>query len=596
MYSSRLMRNSIIITSAILLVIIYHIRWRGDTGSNWKEIIHGDGKGHYHYLLSAFINKDLGAAAVQGISHEDYLNEINGRFVNRFYCGTAVVASPFFFAAMGLAKALDYPVDGYSAPFQCAMSMAALFYFLAGLIFLWKTLQLFNIREKTILLTIILIAFGTNVLYYVVYEPAMSHVYSFAFISMFVYYVKKISIGKYSSRDIVLAFTIIALITLIRPVNLLVLAVIPFIAGDWIRLRMMIVNILSCYKALVAGAFIAGVILSIQLILYYLQAGEFFVYSYKDARFNFGSPEVINFLFSYRKGLFIYTPLLLFSLAGLVALFKRSKYQFGWLLFFIVLLIYVFSSWSNWYYGDSLGMRPMIDFYAVFAIALAIALNSIQQRTVRIVFIAACTMSLLLSMLFCYQYAIYIIHPATMNKEKFWFAFLKTDKKYAGVISGTDDVAYKPLAEKPVAVFWKDFEGDGAPAAQAHSGKNVLVFNEVTEFGSEIRIQNVPGINASSELFVKASLWRYELEQFAADKALIAISLEGADGQSYNINYVRINELPRKEFNKWHKTEYNFYLPKMKKDGDLVKLYIWNPGKRKFYVDDVKVEIFPFAE
>jgi hypothetical protein len=597
MNSNRLMQTSIVITGIVLLVFIYFIRWKGDSGSNWKEIIHGDGKGHYHYLPAAFITKNLGPPAIPGVPREDFLNEFNERLVNRFYCGTAVVVSPFFFAAMGVSKLAGYPVDGYSAPFQCAMSMAALFYFLTGLVFLWKLLRFYSISERSILFTIILIAFGTNILYYVVYEPAMSHVYSFSFIAVFLYYLKKISLEKCSPGDIALALVTIAFITLIRPVNIMILAAAPFIAGDRLRLKSLILDFLGSFKALAAGLFLAGSIISIQLVFFYLQAGEFFVYSYKDARFNFGSPEVINFLFSYRKGLFVYTPLLLFSLAGLAVLYKKSRYQFVWLLLFFCILVYVLSSWSNWYYGDSLGMRPVIDYYAVFAIPLGIALDGIGSRIARAGLGAALILSLFLNMMFCYQYAIYIIHPATMNKEKFWFAFMRTDKSLAGVITGTDDMAYRPLAEEPVASFSKDFEQEPATTtSEAHSGKNVFAFNQATEFGSELRVRDTPGIAPGKEYFVKASVWRYELEQYAADKALLALSLEHADGQNYSLSYFRVNELPRKEFNRWHKTEFNFYLPKMTKADDVIKFYVWNPEKKRFYIDDLEVKVYTFAE
>ena len=51
-----------------------------------------------------------------------------------------------------------------------------------------------------------------------------------------------------------------------------------------------------------------------QMIYWNEMTGHWLYFSYgSDERFFFGDPAIIKGLFSYRKGLFIYTPLLLFA-------------------------------------------------------------------------------------------------------------------------------------------------------------------------------------------------------------------------------------------------------------------------------------------
>ena len=62
-----------------------------------------------------------------------------------------------------------------------------------------------------------------------------------------------------------------------------------------------------------------------QMIYWKEMTGRWLYFSYgSDERFFFGDPAIIKGLFSYRKGLFIYTPLLLFAFAGVISLWLKT--------------------------------------------------------------------------------------------------------------------------------------------------------------------------------------------------------------------------------------------------------------------------------
>ena len=68
-------------------------------------------------------------------------------------------------------------------------------------------------------------------------------------------------------------------------------------------------------------------IMAIQSVIYKLSTGYFWVYSYGEEGFNFGSPHFIDILFSYKKGLFLYTPIYLIALLGLYFMYKKNKFE-----------------------------------------------------------------------------------------------------------------------------------------------------------------------------------------------------------------------------------------------------------------------------
>jgi hypothetical protein len=133
-------------------------------------------------------------------------------------------------------------------------------------------------------------------------------------------------------------------------------------------------------------------------------------------------------MFSYRKGFFVYTPLLFVAIFGFIYLYK-DKYRFYTLLFFLIIVIYVLSSWWMWYYGGSFSQRVMIEYYIYFFILFALLLQKSKLRkflfTLTFLLIVVCQIQ-------TYQYAKGYLHWSDMNKEWYWKNFLRIDKVIRG--------------------------------------------------------------------------------------------------------------------------------------------------------------------
>ena len=158
------------------------------------------------------------------------------------------------------------------------------------------------------------------------------------------------------------------------------------------------------------------------------------MYSYQGEVFNFLKPQIFNILFSYKKGLFVYTPILIMSLFSLIWLSYIRRYYlvFTWVSFFII-LTYIFSSWHSWYYGCSYGMRAYIDYYTMFFIPFALLLDGVKNK-IKIIIIIFSFLTIPLNIIQTYQYKTFILHWIDMDKEKFWQVYLKTEDRYKGLL------------------------------------------------------------------------------------------------------------------------------------------------------------------
>jgi hypothetical protein len=421
---------------AILVILIWasvNINSKKDYS---KGIIEADGKGYYAYLPAIFIYKDLNFGFFDRIENVEYQNKnlyynyrytVEGHVIDKYYAGTALCMSPFFLIGHVITLLSGYPADGYSRYYTLMVNLGAIFYLALSLVFIRKLLLTFNIRISYISMTLLALVFGTNLFYYTVIEFSMSHIYSFAFITIFLY-LSKVFFTTYKVRLIVLLGAVLGIIALIRPVNLLILFIIPFIAGNPSNLVGGLKKTIKNYIPLIFSVLLFLLVFGIQFMIYKIQTSHFWVYSYGSESFNFLKPHILKILFSYKKGLFIYTPLLFISLAGGYYLYKTSKYQFVTMFAFLFLITYIFSSWWMWYYGGSFSSRVFIEYYALFAILLALTLENLPSGNWKRIYLSLVFLLVLICQIQTYQYRYYFIHWSEMNKEKYWEVFLRVDQ------------------------------------------------------------------------------------------------------------------------------------------------------------------------
>jgi hypothetical protein len=171
-------------------------------------------------------------------------------------------------------------------------------------------------------------------------------------------------------------------------------------------------------------------IISLQLIYYKIATGNFFIYSYGEEGFHFSEPHIFDFLFSYKKGLFVYTPIFGLSLIGLHYLRQQSFYQFIGFSAFFILLVYISSSWWQWYYGGSFSTRVFIEFIPIFMLLLAFAIQHAKHGIQKFLICGAVIFLIILCQLQTYFYRYYIIHWSDMTQEKYWNSFKQIGKLF----------------------------------------------------------------------------------------------------------------------------------------------------------------------
>ena len=426
----------------------------------WKNaetkdaLINNDVISYYSYLPATFIHKDLTLSFTETDSI-DYWGERkfwpqtapNGGKVIKTTMGMSLLYSPFFFISHLYASfSSAHEANGFSKPYEIGLAFSCLAYLFIGFFFLRKAL-LKCFSENITSFVLISLFLGTNLFYYATTEPCMSHAYTFSLTGLLIYFVP-IWLNKFNLKSAVLFGIISGLLVLIRPTNLLILSMVLMYG---IHSKIEIKNRLNWIfrnKKLLAISILFGLIILLPQLFYWKHiTGDWIFNSYVGEQFYFSKPKIMEFLFSYRKGWLVYTPVMCFFILGIYKLFKTKNPWAIYSLFSIVISVFVFSSWWCWWYGGSFGMRCMIDFYPVFAFGIAVNFKAITLSK-RVFYGLIMTILILFNLFQTSQRRNLVIHWDSMTKASYWRFFITLKMKTSDNWEKQKELLSKPDYEK----------------------------------------------------------------------------------------------------------------------------------------------------
>lgn len=421
----------VIAISIIAISYVYYMLnvrfWKRDPSTiSWDTI------SYYAYLPAKFIYHDLSLKFIEkdpSFFNKNVWPEVTeeNKYVIKTSMGLAYLYSPFFFAGHLYAKNSEYKANGYSMPYQVSMAFSGLFYALIGFFFLWKILRRY-FPPGISFLVMLSIGLATNLYTYSTQSATMPHSFNFALITIFLW----LTIQWYKKKKWITSLwlgLIFGLFVLIRPTNI-VLIFVFFLYGvltfDDIKNRFVTLFMRWPHILVILGA--AFLVWIPQIFYWKMQTGQLLYFSYgSDERFFWLEPVFFKGLFSFRKGWLIYTPLMIYSLAGLF-LMKKQEREFRFAFITVTLLaMYVTFSWWCWWYGGSFGMRPMIDYYGMLAIPLGSFLVYLENRKPgpKIILSVLFSISILLGVYHHIQYHYGTLHFDSMTWKAYRHNFGK---------------------------------------------------------------------------------------------------------------------------------------------------------------------------
>ncbi|MBZ0221090.1 MAG: hypothetical protein K8I01_11745 [Candidatus Methylomirabilis sp.] len=370
----------IVLASAVvflLLVLVVDSR---------MEIIRNSDDGHYFsYARSAVIDRDMDLLnEYERLGIKDFRLTPAGLPANKYSIGLPLAVLPFYalthmavLALNALGSGLDS--SGYSIPYQLSFSLGSIFYGYFGLLISYRLARRYY-PEAVSFLSAASIFLASNLVYYFIREPFMSHLVSFFAAALFFYMWSVTREGEGGKRAFFVMGLSAGLMVITRQQDAVFLMV-PLVDGviGFIKER----RLPWFLTARGLFPFVAGLVPAAiaQALVWKLIFGSFLVYSYGGESFIYAaSPKIIEVLFSSKHGLLSWNPVIILALIGVGFFIKYERRPGTLLLIAFLLQLYVNASWFMWWFGHSFGHRAFISSLPIFIIGLAAFFEKLDRK------------------------------------------------------------------------------------------------------------------------------------------------------------------------------------------------------------------------
>ena len=568
-----------------------------------RNVLNWDVFGYYLYLPATVIHHDI------ALEDHAWLDEVmttyepsatlyqlvdgpDGKRVIKYSAGMAVLYAPYFLIAQVAAPLLGFPADGFSTPYQYIIAFGCLLYAFLGLFVLRKVLlQYFSDTWTAVL--IVLIVFGTNYLQLIAWDGTLlTHTPLFLLYAMLLYSTIQWH-ARPRLRAALLIGAVAGLITLVRPSEgvciLIPLLWLPVGEHGW-ALKWKLVKTHVGQMIFAASAFILAA--SPQLFYWHAVTGDWIFYSYVNPGegFDLLPPHIADFLFSFRKGWLLYTPLMVFTLFGIPLLWRHHREAFWAVLVFLIADLWVISAWSCWWYaGGSFSSRSLVPAYVVLAIPLGTCLQAIyRKKALRWPAGSVIGLVVLLNLFQTWQWRQRILPKDRITKAYYLSIFGRTsvplgadslllvERSASSEVHFTDEARYTEYElchytfdDQPDSMFTFTAEVPWTPGPD-------VPFSSLTH-------KDHAWLRASARLWVGDSIPE------EAPPVLVMTFHHKGETYQYRTSEWKIPVTTR---HAWVPVTMDYLTPEVRSPKDNLKVYIWNEHGGLWSVDDLKVAVW----
>jgi len=366
--------------------------------------IRGDGVGYYAFARSLLIEHRLdftqdwlhanssfqmGRLDTAGnIPSEQYT--ATGHLDNHFSIGPALLWLPALFATHEGVVAYDrlgghVAADGFSRPYVVTMGLATAIY---GFLALWLAFRLARkfVPERWAFLATAGIWLASSLPVYMYLNPSWSHAQSAFVVALFLWYWDATREARSEKHGLIPWLTLGCIGGLMMDVYYLNVALLVFPAGDLVTL-VLAEPAAREMRGSVRGILAPGAVFGAALFVAFLPTliakkivyGSFFNFGYVE-HWYWNSPALLKACFSSEHGLFSWTPLLIFAVAGLFLLRRYDRRMAICSMVAFVAFLYMLGCYQDWHGISSFGSRFFVSLTPLFVLGLAAFFETVASH------------------------------------------------------------------------------------------------------------------------------------------------------------------------------------------------------------------------
>lgn len=388
---------------------------------NYHDELWADRAGYFIYLPATFKygwNVDMAPVGLDTLTGNGFRYDRSSNVIRTKYTsGVALLLAPIYLTCHAIGRILGWSDSGYGDIDHIVVDLGAAIYLAIGLALTYRCVRPRLSRSWTMLLLLLVYA-GSNLFYYTVADPGMSHVYSFFLFATILYQASGSAPRSTRSWHWLLLGGTIGLAILVRPTNVLFVLATTFALGPlggeipstaWLAPRKIILMV------------IGGVLIWVPQLIYWKYAwGSYVTWSYGEESFtNILSPKIGLFLFSTNNGLVPYAPVFALVFTGLWTLWKEDRRASLAISATLAMVILSGASWWVWHFGCGFGSRTLVEYSALTVIPLASLFRNTNSYKASALLICTVIILVLHQLKMVYSYGDCWFH-GDWNWEAYW--------------------------------------------------------------------------------------------------------------------------------------------------------------------------------
>ncbi len=361
--------------------------------------VRGDGVGYYAYLRSILIDHSLHFEKDYLSANESFVSSrvdaqgrllssiytATGHLENHFTIGPAILWAPVMLIVHGTVLLADrfgahVPATGYSRPYLLAMALTTACYGFLSLLLAFRVARKYFEEQWTFLATVV-IWMASSLPVYMYFNPSWSHAISAFTVALFLWYWERTRFQRSLGQWAVLGLIAGLMGNVYYPNAILLifpaLEIVFLFLGkqrDDGRPAVPMQNVTFDFTVFIVifVASLAPTFISRQIIY-----GRPFETGYPAIwTWNWTAPALLKILFSADHGMFLWTPILILSVAGLPFLIKRDALLGAGSLLTFLAFYYFIASYPDWDGLSSYGNRFFVSLTPIFIFGLAALISS----------------------------------------------------------------------------------------------------------------------------------------------------------------------------------------------------------------------------
>jgi hypothetical protein len=387
------------------------------------------------------------------------------------------------------------------------------------------------------------------------------------------YFFKAVQSTQFHHKSIVITAVLFGLTTVIRPTHVL-LFIFPLIyLWSYFPTKKQLFGILALFP-------LSSFLWNLPQIIYWkMIGGNWLITNLHTEEIILIDPHLWDFLFSFRKGWLLYTPVFLLLIPGFYSLRNINKSLYRSLIVLTIIAVWVVSSWETWWYAASYSQRVMVDYYPLLLLPIGFFLQNLTKKKTltkgvgSFLFIA-----LSLNVIQSIQFVKGYLHEGRMSKAHYAYIFGRTD------IPDYDD---SRLLIDRSSFMWEE------RVRKAHY-KDQLLRTSVF-FQSNKTFEVAPNSDVSIATIPY-------FERLATDETLFDVQLVATTSDTTQSCLLKMESVSKYNCYSWNQIELSqglksgenkltlrYNLPDIRHKADKIQIYIHNPSSATVTISGFKI-------